>query len=201
MPLKSVFHNPIVRPLVIWAVVITVVAVTGAVAWKYLTNYTRATAAHPSPIPGYLRLPENFTNEDLFVTYKGLRDEREFQMYFEMLDPQEARRALVEVTNILNENRSKEQLLEAINGALKDVRAFSEAFYYLEYDEAFLDDPQAFPELDHILNTYLIKEFELTVLGAFYKATHDPQFRFEWNNIHMLSARKLLGVLNELSER
>lgn len=141
------------------------------------------------------KLPENYARREVSETVKKMSEDPEYLFYFYAIEKGEILRATLDAYEILDRARSQESLLSEVETLQKKTQSLAVMFYHLDYDDAYIEDPTAFPELQKVLKTFLYEEFKLAILGVCYKGTYANEFRFQWDRTSHLAARKLHGIL------
>ncbi|HLF17531.1 MAG TPA: hypothetical protein VI749_01390 [Candidatus Omnitrophota bacterium] len=140
------------------------------------------------------RSPADYTSADIRRMVDTMREDPEFQFYFQALRGQQQNQAIDEAIAVLEANRTPASLLERIEESQGHVRGLGATFYHLEYTDEYVKSPGKSPQLEEVFWQFLSEEFKLTVLGVFYKANHDPRFVFQWDPALVLAAQKLREI-------
>ena len=129
-----------------------------------------------------------------------MRQEPEFAFYFSVLDERAQRPIRQEAASIILENATPEGLLEMIKEAYAKTQSLGAAFYFMEYGDDFARTPAFYPQLNELFWSFIKEEFQLAILGVFYKAHYDPQFVFTWDELTRLAAQKLRQIHGAMLE-
>lgn len=189
-PGKKVLGNP----LFLWLLLFCIAAAGVLIGFQKL--YVKFPP--PAPLPKFYRLPSDYTKVDLIKTFLLIRQTPEYKFYFLTLSRKQASAVLANVSMALLENRTEESLLKHLQNLHGEVESLAKLFYYLEYSPDFYKYPDQFPGLENILQQFVKKDFELTVLEGFYKATYQPAFSFKWDKISILASYKAKEVVYQL---
>ncbi|MBZ0167460.1 MAG: hypothetical protein K8I00_11695 [Candidatus Omnitrophica bacterium] len=141
------------------------------------------------------KLPKGYQRREVSEAVKKMSDDPEYLFYFYAIEKDEILRATLDVYEILDRARSQESLLTEVETLQMKTKSLAVMFYHLDYDDGYIEDPTAFPELQKVLKTFLYEEFKLAILGVCYKSTYANDFRFEWDRTSQLAARKLHSIL------
>jgi hypothetical protein len=152
-------------------------------------------------VPPYFQLAEGYTGPEVLASLREVRDDPEYQFYFFLMDPDEARNVFEEVARIMTANRGEQKLRYQIEYLRAQVEQISRLFYFLDYPRRYESFPEDYPELREIMDQFLEKELTLTLVGGVYKAMYSPSFSFDWDRTSYLAAVKLRRLLGAIRAR
>lgn len=135
-------------------------------------------------------LPELYSKEDVDRIIERMRQTNEFAFYFYALRPEQIEMARQEVFQILDQNRTKEMLIQTMMTQIEPTSKAAVLFSSLEYPEDFSQDMSKYPKFKEILEQFLYEDFKLAILGLCYKATYQITFMFNWDKATRSAAVK-----------
>jgi hypothetical protein len=127
-----------------------------------------------------------------------MKEEPEFAFYFSALDEPTQQRLIRQAAEVILRNPSARELMERIKESYERIQALAATFYFMEYDENFALRPEQYPQLYGLFWDFLKGEFELAVLGVYYKVHYDAQFVFAWDDLTRQAAVKLRQLHGEM---
>lgn len=155
--------------------------------------------SHQRVVERYM-LPSHPSLEDIQTMVESMRGDEEFDFYFYALDQDTVDQSLTNVSQIVSLAENKELLFKALNKLKKQVDALSVLFYNVEYPDGFVVNVDDYPEMKNIMQNFLKKEFQLTLIGVCYKVLYDSQFSFQWSKTAHLSAQKLRSLVFKIKQ-
>lgn len=136
----------------------------------------------PDYVPlGEFRIPSDFTPLDLQNMIAQMRFNKEFQVYFYVAEREDIQAVTEQAYQILKRNQGQEALLKEIKDRQDNIEKVAHALNYLDLSEDFIKHPETNPKFQKMIQDYFHDAFVLTVLGLYYKVTHDFKFSFEWD--------------------
>ncbi|MCA9401189.1 MAG: hypothetical protein KC713_06155 [Candidatus Omnitrophica bacterium] len=145
------------------------------------------------------RLSSDFTKNDIIRIIENMRKDHEFMYYFYILKPELLNTAILEVANEMEKYRDQEAIHNLIEQKKEKVSTLGSLLLNLEYPEDYYKNPQSFPSMNNLLWQFFAEEFKLSVVALCYKATYDPTFAFNWDDLTRRAARKFQAVAGRLS--
>lgn len=126
-------------------------------------------------------LRPGFTRNDLREVVDNMRTDYEFQYYFRVFDHGSVALAVDQIGTEIAPRMEKEsfrQLLESKQAELERLGMLVENVEFS--DDIFRTNDENLRPLKEALWSWLYEDFKLSVMGAIYKSTYDPSFRFHW---------------------
>jgi len=142
-----------------------------------------------------LKMPTDYTRQDILKVIKKMEGDAEFQFYFEGLKASRRQEIINEATDILLSHRNQTELYNEIQEIYERVSSLSLLFYHMDITNEFIYTPSAYPNLELLINEFITEEFKLTILGVVYKTQHDPKFVFRWDGKSRLAAQMLYQLV------
>ncbi|MDP2654382.1 MAG: hypothetical protein Q8Q08_10175 [Candidatus Omnitrophota bacterium] len=144
------------------------------------------------------KLPVPADLSDIKGVIVQMKMDPEYGFYFSVLADRQIDRAAEEIRSFIAEARNREEFLMAIRGLQEDVRTKAVLLNSLQFPEDLSSAPEAHPEICRQIMAFILKEFELAVLGSCYKGMYHPDFQFAWDDASRRAAVTIRGVLEKM---
>jgi len=141
------------------------------------------------------KLSKDFNRAEVKAIVFTMSDDREYAFYFYVLDANSIDAVSDQAAQILRHYKGKEELLEQLIQLQKEVTSLALFFQYIDIPHDFESNPQEYPDIRTAISNFIKSEFQLTLIGLCYKATHDQDFSFTWDDQAIESANKIRNLV------